>query len=79
MKFLNFSLTESGKQSSFDSFETKSFISLTKTDVSREVLRFFSIWLALICLASPCLVLHGFVHSLHDKNVDCTHSSEICN
>ena len=38
MKFLNFPLMESGKQSSFDSFEAKSFISLTKTDVSKEVL-----------------------------------------
>ena len=78
MKFLNFSLTESWKQSSFDSFETESFISLTKTDVSREVLCSCSLWLALICLASPCFVLHCFVHSLYDKNVDCPHSSEIC-
>ena len=79
MKFLNFSLTESGKQSSFDSFETESFISLTKTDVSREVLCSCSLWLALICLASPCFVLHCFGHSLHDKNVDCPNSYEMRN
>ena len=79
MKFLNFSLTESGKQSSFDSFETESFISLTKTDISRIVLCFCSLWLALICLASPCFVLHCFVHSLHDKNVDCPNSYEMRN
>ena len=79
MKCLSFSLTESGKQSSFDSFETESFIRLTKTDVCREVLCSCSLWLAVICLGSPCFVLHCFVYSLDDKNVDCPHSSEICN
>ena len=79
MKFLNFSLMESGKQSSSDGFETEPFISLTKTDVSREISCSCRLFLTLMCLASPCFVLHCFAYSLHDKNIDCPHSSEIWN
>ena len=72
---------ESGKQSSFDIFVAESFISLTKTDVSSEILCSSSLCLVLMCLASPCLVLHCLLNSLHDKNVDSPHvySSEIWN
>ena len=79
MKFANFSLIESGKQSRFDGFEAQSFISLTKTDVSSKILCSRSLCLVFMCLASPYFVLHCFVHSLQNKNVDSPHSSEIWN